>query len=54
MFIEFNFYEKDIFLIVIKFDFKINYNVEFYDFDNSVVYNFENYFLVYSVLDIIV
>lgn len=44
MFIEFNLHEKVISLIVIKFDSKINYNVELHDLDNSVAYNSENYF----------
>lgn len=54
MFIEFNLHEKDISLIVIKFDSKINYIVELHDLDNSVAYNSENYFSAHSVLDIIV
>lgn len=54
VFIEFNLHEKDISLIVIKFDSKINYNVELHDLDNSVAYNSENYFSAHSVLDIIV
>lgn len=53
MFIEFNLHEKVISLIVIKFDSKINYNVELHDLDNSVAYNSENYFQ-HSVLDFIV
>lgn len=54
VFIEFNLHEKVISLIVIKFDSKINYNVELHDLDNSVAYNSENYFSAHSVLDIIV